>query len=245
MALKRAWYKKWFGNEYLIVYAHRDEKEALQLINLIHSNIKLSPKSKILDLCCGQGRHALILAKQGYRVYGVDLSSTLLTHAKFRSNKQEKAHFIQADMRYLPARESFDLLLNLFTSFGYFAMDEENIAVFNQFKAVLKNNSYFIFDYFNSSHVVENLVKYQQEKLGKLLVEQERHIDNDRVQKKIILSKNGHKSIFYESVKLYKSDQILSMLEKAGLVVNKIFGDYDGSVFNRYSPRYIIIGQKK
>jgi len=232
------WYKNWFGNEYLTVYAHRDEAEAKKLIDLIHNHINLPDKACILDLCCGQGRHAAVLAEAGYRVIGVDLSRTLLETAKFTQN----ASFIQADMRYLPFRTSFDLLLNLFTSFGYFATDRENLAVFVQFALVMKEKAKFVFDFFNAYHVNKNLIAHHQEQIGNLIIEQERSIIKSRVQKKISLKRNGDISVFYESVKMYYPHEIFSMLEQAGLAVYRVFGDYDGSNFEEDAPRLLIIG---
>jgi SAM-dependent methyltransferase len=246
MALKKKnWYKNWFGNEYLTVYAHRDQKEARQLISLIRSYVDIKPKQKILDLCCGQGRHVLQLAKLGYRVYGVDLSRTLLEVAKFKTNKWESAHFIQADMRHLPISHAFDLLLNLFTSFGYFETDAENESVFHQFSQALKPQGTFVFDYFNASFVEKSLIPYQKERLNGLLVEQERFIEGSRVEKVIKLNREGEQSIFHESVKMYYPDQLCSMMKHAGLDIKYIFGDYDGSELILSSPRVIMIGQRQ
>ena len=129
---KKTWYKSWFGNEYLTVYAHRDEEEARQVIDLIQRFIKINSDFNILDLCCGQGRHVLHLASLGFKVMGIDLSRTLLEVAKYKKNKDDSAHFIQADMRNLPTSQSFDLLLNLFTSFGYFETDKQIRCVFKR-----------------------------------------------------------------------------------------------------------------
>jgi SAM-dependent methyltransferase len=237
------WYENWFGNEYLTVYAHRDEDEAQQLVQLVLTYINLDSNSKILDLCCGQGRHARLFAQEGFEVYGFDLSRKLLQVAKYKNDKSEKTFFVQADMRFLPVAHSFDLLLNLFTSFGYFQSDEENITVFKQFRQALRKGGFFVFDYFNSSYVMENLERYQSEKIGDLKVEQERYIEDSRVEKIIRLDRQGKKSTFFESVKLYKPDQILKMMEETSLEVSFIFGDYQGSPFTQDSERIIIIGK--
>jgi ubiquinone/menaquinone biosynthesis C-methylase UbiE len=241
--MTKDWYKNWFGNEYLTVYAHRDEEEAHELIQLINKKIPLRLNSKILDLCCGQGRHALLLASQGYTVIGVDLSRTLLQIAKYKRNYYQKAHFIQADMRFLPANHSFDLLLNLFTSFGYFARDEENEAVFRQFCRVLKPGGYFVFDFLNTKHVIENLVPNHKEEIGNVTVELQRSIENLRINKKISLLRNGNRSVFYESVKMYDPTQIKKMMKNSGLTIENIYGDYSGIEFQQNSPRLIIIGR--
>lgn len=242
--MNRNWYEDWFGNEYLSVYAHRDEDEARELIKLIFAYVNIDKNAKILDLCCGQGRHAYILSQEGYEVYGIDLSKTLLQVAKYKNNQSMNTFFIQADMRKLPAVNSFNLLLNLFTSFGYFEEDEENKTVFKQFHQVLKSGGYFVFDYFNTPYIQANLERYHSEQIGDLIVEQERFIEGSRVQKIIRLNRNGKKSTFYESVKMYEKVKILEMMKETHLNVRYIFGDYAGSSLSETSERIIIIGQK-
>ena len=237
------WYKTWFGNEYLTVYAHRDENEAQTLINLLRSNISLSDNPTIIDLCCGQGRHAIHLADMGYHVIGVDLSRTLLEAAKYHGKGGTSVTFVQADMRLLPFQKKFDLLLNLFTSFGYFESDQQNLNVFMEFHKVLKKNAWFVFDYMNTDHVKETLVPCQEEQVDDTVITQQRKIEKDRVQKKITLKTKKQKAVFYESVKMYRPDTIYSMLKTAGLRIKNVFGDYNGSTFEKKSPRLIIFGQ--
>jgi len=245
MVIKRKdWYRHWFGNEYLTVYAHRDEEEARSLVNLIEKNIPLNPDHRIMDLCCGQGRHALLLASRGYRVVGVDLSRTLLELAKFNADPLKSPRFIQADMRTLPFSGQFDVLLNLFTSFGYFEQDRENMQVFEQFYQVLRPHGYFVFDYLNVQHVVENLVEYQSEQSDGNRIDLERKIKDKRVEKKITLNKDGRLSEFFESVKMYQPDEIFNMLKMAHLKIVNIFGDYSGIPYEINTPRLLIIGKK-
>ena len=241
----RGWYKKWFGNEYLTVYAHRDEREAKQVITLLLENIKLKKHAKILDLCCGQGRHALLLARQGFSVFGIDLSRTLLEIAKFKNPPQQNAHFIQADMRHIPVNNKFDVLMNLFTSFGYFHEDRDNQGVFHQFNHALKPDAYFLFDYLNKHSVLKNLETYHKDTIGPVIVEQERQIVGDRVVKKIILQNGKDTRIFFESVRMYSPETILHMLRDAGLIPVKIYGSYTGSDFEINSSRFIVIGKKE
>jgi SAM-dependent methyltransferase len=239
------WYENWFGNEYLTVYAHRNEEEAQQLVQLVLTYIPLDKNSKIIDLCCGQGRHAYLFAREGFKVYGFDLSRKLLQVAKYKNEKNQNTFFVQADMRFLPVAHSFDLLLNLFTSFGYFQTDEENKSVFFQFYQALKSGGNYVFDYFNSSYIVNHLQRFQKEQIGDLVVEQERYIESSRVEKIIKLKRHGKQSTFYESVKLYTPDQIFNMMEETNLDVNYIFGDYNGSPLTKDSERIIIIGNRE
>jgi len=238
------WYKSWFGKDYLKIYSHRNQSEAKQLVQLILSNIKLNPDAFILDICCGQGRHLSIFAEHNFKITGIDLSPTLLKIAKENIQKYPRANIVQADMRYIPFNSEFDLILNLFTSFGYFQKDESNKSVFLQISRLLKKSGYFVFDYFNSAYVKKNLVPSHKEDYDGIVVEQRRFIENSRVKKKIELTKDGKKSTFMESVKLYTPDEIFDMLHSVNLKVNRIFGNYDGSKFDDQSPRLLVFGEK-
>lgn len=245
MALNDAkWYQNWFGSDYLEVYSHRDEKEAQQLVRLILSNTNFEPGSHVLDIGCGQGRHLSVFAKNNFRITGIDLSITLLKIAMENNCKIPNANFILSDMRFLPLNYKFDLILNLFTSFGYFENDEENKSVLCQINKLLKNSGSFVFDYFNSNYVKNNLVPKHKKEVGDLVVEQERYIENSRINKKINLIKNGKISTYFESVKLYSPDEIYDMLRSVNLKVSTIFGNYDGSPFKNDSPRLLVFGEK-
>ena len=238
------WYQNWFGKDYLKVYSHRDQKDAQQLVQLILSNISLEKDSHILDVGCGQGRHLSIFAEKQFHITGIDLSPVLLRIANENHINNPSAHFIQADMRHLPLKSKFDLVLNLFTSFGYFEKDAENRSVLLQINHLLTDTGQFVFDYFNSNFVKKNLVPKHKEEVGEIIIEQERYIEDSRIKKKINLTKNGKKSTYYESVKLYSPDEISEMLRSVNLKINKIFGNYDGSTFENESPRLLVFGEK-
>ena len=245
MALTDAkWYQNWFGSDYLEVYSHRDQKEAIRLVQLIHSNLNLKPDAHVLDIGCGQGRHLSIFAKNKFQITGIDLSSVLLRIAKENNLKNPTTNFIQADMRYLPLNFKFDLILNLFTSFGYFEDDEENKSVICQISNLLNKSGRFVFDYFNSNYIKNNLVPKHKEEVGEVVIEQERYIENSRINKKINLTKKGKKSTYFESVKLYSPEEIYEMLRSVNLKIKTTFGNYDGSAFDDQSPRLIVFGEK-
>ena len=126
--MKSDWFKDWFNtSEYLNVYKHRNEEDAEFHIQLILDNVPLDPEAEILDMACGAGRHSIILARKKFNVTGVDLSENLLSVAKQTAeNENLKINFIQSDIRSFKTQKKFDLVLNLFTSFGYFETDEES-----------------------------------------------------------------------------------------------------------------------
>jgi SAM-dependent methyltransferase len=244
--LNKEWYKEWFSNKYYLeLYKHRDEREATDLINLIQRSINVEYGGKVLDVCCGSGRHSIEFAKRGFDVTGFDLSDFLIGQAKKMKSelaeKNLKLKFLKKDMRKFDFGKSFDVAINIFSSFGYFERDEENFKVFKNVHLSLKKYGYFVFDFLNEKYLKNNLVKKDFTALNGMKVIQERRIENDFVYKDIRI---GSK-IFSERVKLYSLESIKKELEVKGFNVRKAFGDYFGNAFlKNQSKRFIIIAQK-
>lgn len=190
--MKKDWFKTWFESDYYQeVYNHRDEKDAQLLCNLILSNVTLSNKSKILDAACGAGRHYIKFAQKGYKVFGFDLSKNLLNTAKRNTlNKNLPLNLFCADLREICIKQEFDLITNLFTSFGYFENDEENFSFIKKAYSYLTKNGFYVLDYFNEKFVRNNLVPYSKKYFKDIIIIEERKINLDRVEKKIIIKEN-------------------------------------------------------
>jgi len=242
-----AWFKEWFSSEeYLEVYKHRDEEDAEKLLTLILKNANLHHSCKVLDAACGAGRHSLYLLENGLNVVGFDLSKTLLKKAKDDAQKKNlNLDLLCADLRYICLKKNFDLILNLFTSFGYFENDEENFAFPRQSFEILNDGGFYVLDYLNRDFVINTLVPHSVKHInGKKIIEL-RKIDRERIVKEIIINNNNNEISFYESVKLYKKDKIIKEFEKIGFSLFRIFGSYDGSEFNiQNSSRLILIFKK-
>lgn len=239
---KSKWYKHWFGEEYLTVYAHRNLLEAKNLINLIETELPLKKSDKIVDIACGNARHVKILAKKQYRVYGTDLSLTLLK-SSFHHKKNKSYPFLtQSDMRHLPFKKGVDIVLSLFTSFGYFRSENMNQQVIYEFTRILKNGGRLAIDFLNPEYVIENIEPVSERIAGKLKIKEQRWIVKNRVFKKITI--NDEKT-FSESVRLYSKEEMINMITMAGLKVFKLYGEYDGSEYRHDSSRMIIFAQKE
>jgi SAM-dependent methyltransferase len=244
--LKEEWFKKWFSNNYYLeLYKHRDDKEAIDLINLIQRSTSLNKIVKVLDVCCGAGRHSIEFAKRGFDVTGFDLSKFLIGEANKQKNslkeKNIKVKFLIKDMRDFNFNNSFDLVLNIFSSFGYFEKDEENFKVLSNVKSSLRKKGYFVFDFLNEAVLKKNLVKKDFIAIAEKKACMERRIENNFVYKDIKIGKD----IFTERIKLYSCREICRQLETTGFMVSMVFGDYFGNKFiKNKSKRFIIIAQK-
>jgi len=234
------WFEEWFGEEYLHLYPHRDERDAEALIGLVHRTLPWQRDWRVLDVACGQGRHMRVLARLGARPIGVDLSQSLLRRAREVTDRP----LVRADMRWLPVRPaSMDLTLNLFTSFGYFARDDENARALNAMADTVRPQGWFVLDFLNADAVRRSLVPWEDATLGEVRVRVERRITTDEhFVMKTIVTPDGQR--FLERVRLLRGPQLERMFVSAGLRVTHRFGDYSGAPLAEGSPRTILIAQR-
>ena len=233
-----AWYDKWFDSNYMLLYPHRDRADAQRQVDLILATLNLPPGSPVLDLACGIGRHTELLYRAGHDVTGLDLSRTMLTEAR---RLFPHIRFLRADMRRIEG--TYRLIMSLFTSFGYFDDDQDNIAVLTAVSASLYPQGWFWLDFLNPGYLRQHL---QAESTMYLddgsAVTVRRSLTSDRV-KKVIEFPDG--KTYTESVKLYTSDEIDYMCRQQGLEIRHRFGDYTGRKYQTDSERMILAARKQ
>jgi SAM-dependent methyltransferase len=238
------WYVKSFQQDYLKIYSHRTDEAAREEVNEIISLMKMTPNSKVLDLCCGNGRHSRQLAECGFLVTGIDLSQVLLADAE-KKNENGKITYFHHDVRNLPFEEEFDYVLNLFTSFGYFEEEEENRKVFDSIYHSLKKNGRFLVDFLNPGYIKSTLIPYSERMVGDILIIEKRKIEGKKVCKDIEVHEGNDIRKYQEQINLFEFDEMETMLKKAGLDISNVYGGFDQRSYNsNNSPRMIIIGKK-
>ncbi|MBM3163089.1 MAG: methyltransferase domain-containing protein [Chlorobi bacterium] len=249
---QQPWFAEWFNHPlYLQVYSHRDSAEAARCIRTIIDRTQPQghhPGSvTILDIACGAGRHALELARLGYCVTGNDLSPFLLETARSEARACNlELSFTCCDMRHLPADNRYDLILQLFTSFGYFDTEEDDLRVVENVRRLLHPNGSYVLDLINPNHLQRNLVPVSRRTVAGLDVLEERSIGDNRITKKITITPpEGEPLRFTESVRLFSIEAITALLDRAGFRVASVAGDYLGSLFeSERSPRMMLFAKK-
>lgn len=239
------WYKKWFDTEYYhLLYANRNEEEAHRFIKNIHNTLHLPEKSMVWDSACGKGRHCYVFHKLGYHVTGTDISPNNIRAAK-ENYKELADNFFLHDMRREFYQNYFDLVLNLFTSIGYFDyLYEEQKAIHILCKAC-KTNGYIIIDFLNPDYLTTKIVPHETKEINRIVFNIKREIKDGFVFKHIEVIDKNNKYHFQERVRLLSFSFIEKELHKNNVKLVHTFGDYNLSEFNpKTSPRMIFIGKR-
>lgn len=239
---QQTWFKTWFDtNYYHILYQHRDNQEAELLIDHLVSYLNITPSESILDLACGRGRHAIYLASKGYDVTGYDLSENNILFANEFDHEHLK--FKVQDMRHTYP-DSFDIVMNLFTSFGYFDTLQDNISTLKSIKKCLKSNGIGIIDFLNLDYVKNNIVEEETKTIDDITFNLKRRIENGYIIKDILFEDQGQQFHFTEKVQALQLSDFVAMMQEAQIQLLEIFGDYKLSKFDsKNSERLIMIFQ--
>lgn len=235
-----AWYTSWFNTPfYHILYKDRDYAEAESFMKNLTNYLNIPENGKILDLACGKGRHAIYLNSIGYNVTGVDLSKNSINHAKQFEN--DTLHFKVHDMSK-PYNQKFDAVFNLFTSFGYFDKEEDNLNTIKAIKENLNEFGFGVIDFMNSEYVIENLVSEDSKIVDGIEFKMKRYIDNGYILKDIEFAFEGKDYKFQERVRAFTLNDFKKLFEQAGVYLLDVFGDYKLHKFDtKESKRLIMI----
>lgn len=239
------WFATWFNSHYYhILYKNRDNTEAEKFVKNLIDKLDIPKGSRILDLACGKGRHSLQFHKAGYEVIGVDLAEESILEAK--KLEKEGLEFYVHDMRDLYWSEHFDLVANLFTSFGYFHNAEDDQKTINSVAEALNSRGVFILDFLNAVKVKANLVGYEEKVIEEVKFEITRSVENDVIIKRIHIIDGDEEFDFEEQVDALMLDNFKQYFDKAGLELINVYGDYELNMFDEMtSDRLILVGKKR
>ena len=243
-----AWFETWFNTPYYhILYKDRNFEEAENFITLLINDLKIPEHSKIIDLACGKGRHAVFLNRMGFEVLGLDLSEESISQNKIFENDtlKFKVHDMREAIYPEISTQKVDAVCNLFTSFGYFESDVEDKKIFRSVADALVDNGFFILDFLNEQWVKNTLVPQAITTKGDIEFHISKRIEDQHVIKDINFKHQGEKFHFFEKVKLHTLEEIGSYAEEFGFERVKIYGDYHLGAFDRdTSPRCINVFRK-
>jgi len=242
----KPWYESAFEADYLSRYAHRSDRAAAAEVAFLAGALQLPGGSRILDLCCGAGRHSRALASKGLHVVSLDLSMDLLRAGWKKTGRPFR---VRGDARRLPFLDGrFDGVVNLFTSFGYFDAEEEDLAVLLEVARILRADGVLVLDFLNLQPTLEGLKPRTERRVGRSRVIEQRSYDSlrRRLEKRIRIEEPRRPAReLRESVRAYAPRELAQLLERAGLQARERYGDLQGASFDEaHSPRCVWVARK-
>jgi len=233
------WFASWFDTPYYhILYKDRNYREAQIFIDNITHYLNLPEKAKVLDLACGKGRHSIYLNQLGYDVIGADLSENSIVEAN--KNANDTLHFVVHDMRE-SYEEKFEAIFNLFTSFGYFEKEEDNLKTLIAIKESLSEYGFAVIDFMNSKQVIANLIPEENKEIDGIVFHIKRYLLDGFIIKEIDFEDKDEKFHFVEKVKAYTLEDFQLMMNEAGIYLLDTFGDYKLKKFHKNTSERLIM----
>lgn len=218
-------------------------KQCQQILDLVNK-----PVHSVLDLACGPGRHLLGFAQLDLKVTGVDLSGFLLNQAANLIDYQHlSANLIHSDLLAYQPKQKFDLITNLFTSFGYYAKPADNQQVLNNAFHWLHDSGTLVIDTFGkeqAAHAIEpvHCTEYDN---GDIRFERPLLTDNMSVySNEWILVRNNQAFRWEYQHFVYSAHELTTMLKQAGFKQVEIYGSLDKQDYDLSAERLVAVARK-
>jgi ubiquinone/menaquinone biosynthesis C-methylase UbiE len=246
---KTTWWASYFDAQYLLEYEplfspQRDRREVARLMEIL----ALPSGARILDVPCGQGRHAHLLAEAGFDVDGLDYSKDLLDRAKKRGTAST-LRYTQGDMRRLPGRWTgrFDAVVNLFTSFGFFVDPNDDVRVIEEFARVLKPGGILVWHGGSRDGVMRRFLDrdWWQTEDGTMIAH-ERSFDALSGVLTVRSTWRGRKSSGEREhrIRLYTATRLAELCAAAGLIVEEAYDGWAPRPLSRKSSEMVLLARK-
>lgn len=239
------WWRSWFGPGYLALYDEYLAERTPVEMDQLEALLALRPPLRILDLPCGQGRHAIELARRGYDVTGVDLSPFMLKVAEERARAEGvRVRWLAGDMREAIADARFDVVLNLFTSLGYFADEADDRRVVDAAASMLAPGGRFVLEVINGDRVMAQFQEREWFTVGQAAVVERRTLD--RASRRMVVertvSTSNETEVTLHALRLYDRRGIDAMLRAADFSRVDLYGDWSGDPLTPESLRLLAVG---
>ena len=200
-----------------------------------------------LDLGCGPGRHAVPLARRGFRVTAVDLSAFHLARAQARAAAASVAiEFVHADMREFARAGAFDLALSIFTSFGYFEEPADDRRVLDNLRGSLRPGGVLVMDVASKERMARVLhpALSQRAADGALLVQRHEIVEDwGCVRNEWTVVRDGRARTFEFRLRIYSGQELRALLTAAGFTTVALYGGLDGRPYDLEAERLVAVAR--
>jgi SAM-dependent methyltransferase len=216
-------------------------------VEKIRKLLQMEDGDRILDLCCGIGRHSLELSRRGFDVFGVDRTTAYIDKARLEAEKNDlNAAFEVGDMREYVAPNNFDIVLNLFGSFGYFEDPEDDRKVVEHMYSSLRTGGKFLIETMGKEILAREFRERDWSQEGDLLILSEKKVSQNwnRIETRWILIRGAERVEYQVSVRSYSAVELASLLCDCGFPEVRVYGNLDGAEYDQVAQRLVVVGCK-
>ncbi len=255
MTRPRDWWRDVFDRPaFLELYERADVERARrqvdQVLRLLGEGEPLRPPARILDVCCGYGRHAVELARRGFAVTGVDVSPVQIARARHRAVEADvPARFVVGDARALPVRGPFDAAINMFLSFGYFATDEEHQAMLDGIARALRPGGRLLIDFWNREYELRTFQPVVVDRRADGIIEIE-DWSFDALGGRLnwtntVIFPDGRRETWAHSIRAFTVVEVRRMLEAAGFDRVAVYGNLEGEPYTMDAEAAVFVATRR
>lgn len=259
MTRRTEWWRDVFDRPtFLKLYERPDTERAIGQVDQILRLLSLDAVQpadgqtgpvRILDVCCGYGRHSVELARRGFQVTGVDVSEMQIAHARERAaSAGVRPEFVVGDARDMPIQGPYDAAINMFLSFGYFATDAESRAMLSGVARVLRPGGRFLIDFWNREHEIRAFQETILDRRGDDILEIEDwtfdHLAGRLNWTNTVIFPDGRREAWHHSIRAFTVAEVKTMLETAGFTLTGAYGSLAGEPYTMDSEAAVFMAER-
>lgn len=230
-----------------VLFNQQRQLNAKEEVEKITKLLQIEERDRILDLCCGIGRHSLELSRRGFDVFGVDRTAAFIDKARLEAEKSGlDAEFVVGDMREYYAPNNFDIVMNLFGSFGYFEDPEDDRKVVELMYSSLRAGGKFLIETMGKEILAREFQERHWTEEGDLLILSEKKVSQNwsRIETRWILIRGTERIEHQVSVRSYSAVELASLLYDCGFPEVRVYGNLDGAEYDQAAQRLVVVGCK-
>lgn len=238
------WFSTWFNSPYYhLLHQNHPIQEAQTFIDNLIAHLQTKLTYQLLEMGCGTGQNAVYLNQKGYTVTGLDFSDTNIARAKSFENKHLR--FYQHDTRDIFRTAYYDLILNLFSRFGYFDTETENIVALRSTVAAIKPGGKLVIDFQNTNQAIQHLASPEEKIINGVLFRISEKVEKGFIVKTIAVTDQEQQSTFYERVPALTYEQFMEYFRMTSLRMVNVFGSYNLEPYHPETSERMIFILKK
>ncbi len=231
-----------------VLFTRRRWERAETEIGLLIAMLGITGDEAILDIPCGTGRHALELARRGFDVTGVDRTASYLEEARRRARDANlQVRWVHEDMRSFSRPEAFDIVLNMYTSFGYFEDVADDRLAARGFFDALRPGGRLVMELHGKENLAAGFSARDWVELddGRVLLEERTIVDDWRaVRNRWIVYHDGGRYELEFSLRLYGAAELVDLLRDVGFSEITVFGNLEGDPYDEHARRLVVVAAK-